>query len=62
MPVEMYPLPGPKRPVCIRYVVISVPILELSPVLCTGGGGGGEVVNRDARFSHIISQGAIPGV
>ena len=33
MPVEMYPLPGPKRPIRIRYVVMSLPILELSAVL-----------------------------
>ena len=31
----MYPLPGPKRPVRIRYVVMSILILELSAVLCT---------------------------
>ena len=35
MPVEMYPLPGPKRHIRIRYVVMSIPILELSAVLCT---------------------------
>ena len=35
MPVEMYPLPGPKRPIRIRYVVMSIPIMELSAVLCT---------------------------
>ena len=35
MPVEMYPLAGPKRPIRIRYVVMSIPILELSAVLCT---------------------------
>ena len=35
MPVEMYPLPGPKRPICIWYVVMSIPILELSAALCT---------------------------
>ena len=35
MPVEMYPLPGPKRPIRIRYVVMSVPTLQLSAVLCT---------------------------
>ena len=31
----MYPLSGPKRPIRIRYVVMSIPIMELSPVLCT---------------------------
>ena len=35
MPVEMYPLPGPKRPIRIRYDVMSIPIIELSAVLCT---------------------------
>ena len=35
MLVEMYPLPGPKRPIRIRYGVMSIPILELSAVLCT---------------------------
>ena len=35
MTVEMYPLPGPKRPIRFRYVVMSVPVLELSAVLCT---------------------------
>ena len=35
MPDEMYPLPEPKRPFRIRYVVMSIPILELSTVLCT---------------------------
>ena len=35
MPVEIYPLPGPKRPIRIQYVVMSIPILELSAVLCT---------------------------
>ena len=34
MPVEMYTLPGPKRPIRIRYVMMSIPILELSAVLC----------------------------
>ena len=34
-PVEMYPLPGPKRPIRIRYVVMTIPILTLSAVLCT---------------------------
>ena len=29
------PLPGPKRPIHIWYVVMSIPILELSAVLCT---------------------------
>ena len=33
-PVEMYPLPGPKRPIRIQYVVMSIPILELSAVVC----------------------------
>ena len=35
MSVEMYPMPERKRPVRIRYVVITIPILELSAVLCT---------------------------
>ena len=35
MSVEMYPLPGPKRPIRIRYAVMSIHILELSAVLCT---------------------------
>ena len=35
MPVEMYTLSGPKRPIRIRYVVMSIPMLELSAVLCT---------------------------
>ena len=35
MPVEMYPLPGPKRPIRIVYIVMSILILELSAVLCT---------------------------
>ena len=35
MPVEMYPLPGPKRPIPNRYVVMSIPIPEWSAVLCT---------------------------
>ena len=36
----------------------------LSSFSLEGGGGvrGKGVVNRDARFSRIISQGAIPGV
>ena len=29
------PYPGPKRPIRIRYAVMSVPILELSAVLYT---------------------------
>ena len=29
----MYPLPGPKRYIRIQYVVMSIPILELSAVL-----------------------------
>ena len=33
MPVEMHPLPGPKRHIRIRYVVMSILILELSAVL-----------------------------
>ena len=32
---QQCPLPGPKRPIRIRYVVMSIPILELSAVLCT---------------------------
>ena len=35
MPVEMYSLPGPKRPIRIRYVVMSLPILEFSAVSST---------------------------
>ena len=35
MPVEMYPMPGPKRPIRILYVLMSIPILELKAVLCT---------------------------
>ena len=35
MPVEMYPLPGPKHPIRIRYVVMSITKLDLSAVLST---------------------------
>ena len=52
MPVEMYPLPEPKRPIRIRYVVMSIPIMELSAVLCT--------VQAFVLFRPFYIRGHIP--
>ena len=60
MPVEMYPLPGPKRPIRIRYVVMSIPILELSAMLCTVQASYFSVLFKSEGTQHVDDPLKLP--